>query len=70
MYFKATFCSCFGLAWMPGAHQNPSITPPPQLDRGEEIWWKARGSRQGQGEITHQLLSQTKQTQLGEKRKF
>jgi len=31
---------------------------------------KALGSRQGQGEITHQLLSWTKQTELGEKREF
>ncbi|KAM9591472.1 uncharacterized protein ACIBXB_006268 [Morphnus guianensis] len=23
--------------WMPGAHQSHSITPPPQLDRGEKI---------------------------------
>jgi len=46
---------------MPGAHQNRSVTPPPQLDQGKEVWWNARGSRHGQGEITHQLLSQTKQ---------
>jgi len=29
-----------------------------------------KGSRQGQGEITHQLPSRAKQTELGEKRKF
>jgi len=28
------------------------------------------GSRQGRGEITHQLLSRTNQTELGEKREF
>jgi len=55
---------------MPGAHQNRSITLPPQLDRGEDTLWKARGSRQGQGDITHQLPSGTKQTELGEERKF
>jgi len=55
---------------MPGAHQNHSVTPSPQLDRGEEIRWKARGSRQQQGGITHQLPSRTKQTDLGEKREF
>ena len=31
--------------WMPGAHQSRSITPPPQLDRGEKIERKADGSR-------------------------
>ena len=31
--------------WMPGAHQSCSITPRPQLDRGEKIKLKARGSR-------------------------
>jgi len=55
---------------MPGAHQNRSVTPPPQLHRGEVIWWKARGSKQGQEEITHQLLSRTNQTELGEKKEF
>ena len=30
---------------MPGAHQSRSIAPPPQLDRGENIKRKARGSR-------------------------
>jgi len=54
---------------MPGANQNGSITPPPPLDMGEEIQRKAHGLRQGQGEITHQLLSQTKQIEPGEKRK-
>ena len=29
-------------AWMPGAHQSRSITPPPQLDRGEKN--KIKGS--------------------------
>jgi len=61
------------LVWcgqMPGAHQNRSVTPPSQMDRGEEIWRKARGSRQGQGEITHQLPSCAKQTELGKKREF
>jgi len=31
---------------------------------------RARGLRQGQGEITHQLPSWTKQTELGEKGEF
>jgi len=30
---------------MPGAHQNRSITAPPQLNREEKIWWKARRPR-------------------------
>jgi len=41
--------------WMPGAHQSRSITPPPQLERGEKILETACGLRSGQGEITHQL---------------
>jgi len=49
--------------------KSRSIAAPPQLDRGEEIRWKAHGSRQGQGAITHQLPSQTKQTELGEKKR-
>jgi len=55
---------------MSGAQQNGSVTPPPHLDRGEEIRRKARGSRQGQGEITHQLPSWTNQTELGDKSEF
>jgi len=51
---------------MLGAHQSCSITSRPQLDWGEEIQQKAPGSRQTQGEITHQLPSQAKQTQHGE----
>ena len=48
--------------WMPGAHQSCSITPPPQLDRGEKIQQKSHGSRSGQGEITQQLPTQVKET--------
>lgn len=38
----------------------------PQLDRGEKMQWKAHGLRQGQGEVTQQLLSRAKQTWLWE----
>jgi len=53
---------------MPIAHSNCSVASPPQLDKGEEIWWKAPGSRQGQGEITYQFII-GKKIELGEKKK-
>jgi len=52
--------------WMPGAHKNLFMTPSAQLDRGEKIKQKPHGSRKGQGEITHQLLSGAEQIELGE----
>jgi len=43
-----------GWCWLRASvPQSCSTTPFP----GEKIQWKAHGSRQGQGEITHQLLS-------------
>jgi len=52
------------LAWL-GA-KRCSLTPPPQVDRGEKRQPKARGLRQGQGEIAHQLASWEKMTHLRE----
>lgn len=49
---------------MPGAGYSHSITA---LSWAGDTKGKFYGSRQGQGEITHQLLSWVKQTQLGEK---
>jgi len=52
-------CLCSGLAWI-----NATCSPKPLYHSpfSTGIWWKARGSRQVQGETTHQLLSWTKQT--------
>jgi len=58
------FALVFDSGWMPDAHQSCSISPPLQLDRGGKVQQKACGPRQGQGEITHQLLSQAKQIEL------
>jgi len=55
-----------GPNWTPGAHPKLLYHSPPLLDRGEKIGQQAHGSKQGQGDITHQLPSRAKQTQLDE----
>ena len=56
-------------AWTPGAPQSRSVAPrpqtPSQLGWGEKIQQRARGSREGQGAMAHQLPSRAKQTQPG-----
>jgi len=52
--------------WMPGAHQRPSITPSPQLDRGRANTMKGLWVTIKIRDISHQLPSWAKQTQLRE----
>jgi len=61
--------SCFGFTQI-----NARCPPKPlyhfPFSTGQGRGNMMKGSRQGQGEVTRQLLSQTKQTELGEKREF
>jgi len=62
---------CCGLAWISARCPPKQLYPSPSSSgQGRGNMMNARGLRQGQGEITHQLLSRTKQTELGEKRVF
>jgi len=60
---------CFSLTWINArCPPKPLCHSPSSAGQGRRN--TVKGSRQGQGEITHQLPSQTNQTELGEKRKF
>ena len=55
--------SVVGWPWLEaGCPPKPLCHFPPQLDRGRKTEQKVCGSREGQGKLTHQLLSQAKQT--------
>lgn len=44
---------CFDTGWMPYAHQSCSITPPPQVERGENLQ-EVPGSKKGEeGSLTN-----------------
>jgi len=57
------------LAWI-NARCPPKLLYHSPSSTGQGRRNMMKGSRQGQGEITHQLASRTKQTELGEKREF
>jgi len=62
---------CFGLAWINArCPPKPLYHSPSSAGHGRGNRMKAWRVEKGQGGITHRLLSQTKQTELGEKRKI